>query len=618
MKVNSFGLRALGIAALTLLAVWPAGAVRAATVTTVAGSGRSGFADGPAQAASFMLPVGIAWDSKGRLVVADAAAQRIRVVLPDGSVHTIAGSGEPAPTGLWVAGGFADGDGDTTRFDTPLGIAIGPHDEIYVADSRNHCIRLVTPAGHVSTFAGHPSRNANLNGPRERAAFGTPVSVAVDPKGDVYVAELSSGVRKIAPNGEVSTLPLRITSPLAIAIAPANDTPLLWVANAEGLWRVDLTKLNKGDVAQAVARFSSGAFPYPLPKDVPGITRLAGNGQANFGYPTAVSVVDEVGLVYTDAVGHTVRYLNHETQDLQVIGGRDIDSAARNGGGFQDGSTGLSRFDAPMGIAARPDGTIAVADSGNKRIRLITNIDRRQPFYPIAGALPKVTFAPQDYRIGLIGASTIWGSGTFYDSVGGQLQRVLEQDPSFGQLQKRPKVMPVRMGSSLSAMRSYADLLAETRFVDCIVVVLTDFSVVETYGVHIASLVRTAPAWQGRMSGDLAAFQASMDRAHMPVLFVTEPLSFELGLDAQTIPSMQDLASRPPPDGSLEKVANAPFERAHVNWFDAWPAFYADERSPDHLPLFLSLDGHFTEHGDAVMGRAIAARLMHLKPWNAH
>ena len=64
-------------------------------VTTLAGSGSTGFADGPGSKASFMLPMGLAYDRSGNAYVADAAAQRIRMIQKNGTVRTIAGSGEP-------------------------------------------------------------------------------------------------------------------------------------------------------------------------------------------------------------------------------------------------------------------------------------------------------------------------------------------------------------------------------------------------------------------------------------------------------------------------------------------------------------------------------------------
>ena len=133
--VHGFAKQRTFLTALALFAlIWGLGQTAcAATVTTLAGSGEAGVADGPARSASFMLPVGLAWDAKGRLYVADAAAQRLRVVLPDGSVRTVAGSGQPAKTGIWVPGGYADGKGSAARFNTPMGIAVGPGGDVYVA-----------------------------------------------------------------------------------------------------------------------------------------------------------------------------------------------------------------------------------------------------------------------------------------------------------------------------------------------------------------------------------------------------------------------------------------------------------------------------------------------------
>jgi hypothetical protein len=343
---------------------------------------------------------------------------------------------------------------------------------------------------------------------------------------------------------------------------------------------------------------------------------LTAHGQRPIGFPYAVSMIDALGVVYTDVVSHTIRYANHQTQDVQPIGGQPIDDAARAGGGFRDGPSAQSQFDAPMGIAARADGTIAVADTGNKRIRLIRDIDRAQPFYPFAGALPPVHFAPGDYRIALIGPSLIWGDGTFDDSVGGRIQSQLEHDPSLLALHKRVRVLPVRMGSEFAPLKSYAELLADANFVDAIVVQLSDYTIIDSY--HIPderSIITQAPAWQKRMEADLADLQATMNKAHIPVLFVMHPLGVEMGLDEMTLINVQSMETIPPPDGTLEQTVTEPFAAAHVNWLNAWPIFFADMRSPAHRPLFLSLDGHFTTYGNALLGDAIATRLARERPW---
>jgi hypothetical protein len=120
------------------------------------------------------------------------------------------------------------------------------------------------------------------------------------------------------------------------------------------------------------------------------------------------------------------------------------------------------------------------------------------------------------------------------------------------------------------------------------------------------------------MQSDLAGLQRTLAAEHIPVLFITHPLSNELSLDEQTLPSVLDLAQHELPDGELEHIVTEPFASARVNWLNAWPIFYADERSPSHRPLFLSIDGHFTAYGNALLGKAVADRLARDKPWLHH
>ena len=110
----------------------------AGIVTTVAGSGTQGFADGPGAAATFNSPLGIAVDKVGNLFVGDNGNNRIRRVTPAGSVSTLAGSG---------AAGAADGSGTAATFNGPSGIALDTAGNLYVADTSNHRIRKVVLTG---------------------------------------------------------------------------------------------------------------------------------------------------------------------------------------------------------------------------------------------------------------------------------------------------------------------------------------------------------------------------------------------------------------------------------------------------------------------------------------
>ena len=116
------------------------------SVTTVAGDGIPGHRDGAARQARFQGPTGIAVDTRGRIIVADTYNDRIRAIHPDGTVSTIAGSGTP---------GLADGPAATSTFDTPSGVAVDPALSIYVADSGNVAIRRISPDGHVTSVPHH-------------------------------------------------------------------------------------------------------------------------------------------------------------------------------------------------------------------------------------------------------------------------------------------------------------------------------------------------------------------------------------------------------------------------------------------------------------------------------
>jgi DNA-binding beta-propeller fold protein YncE len=165
-------------------------------VSTVAG-GHEGFADGTGAGAAFNTPSAIAFDGKGNLYVADTGNHAIRRIAPDGNVTTIAGNG---------TAGFADGKGAAARFNGPVGITVDDAGFVYVADTYNDRIRRIAPDGSVSTFAG-AGQPGQADGPAATAAFDTPTALAVGSDGTVYVADTGNdAIRKIGKDGIVSTL----------------------------------------------------------------------------------------------------------------------------------------------------------------------------------------------------------------------------------------------------------------------------------------------------------------------------------------------------------------------------------------------------------------------------
>jgi sugar lactone lactonase YvrE len=166
----------------------------AGLVTTVAGS-TSGFADGTGTAARFSGPQGLAVDSTGNIYVADTNNFKIRKITPDGVVSTLAGS----------TYGFADGIGINASFKHIFGVSVDSTGNVYVADTYNNMIRKITPDGVVSTLAGSTPGSTDATG--TNAKFNSPNGLAVDSIGNVYVADSGNNkIRKITPDGVVSTL----------------------------------------------------------------------------------------------------------------------------------------------------------------------------------------------------------------------------------------------------------------------------------------------------------------------------------------------------------------------------------------------------------------------------
>ncbi|MGE4296350.1 MAG: hypothetical protein AB7E49_11675 [Campylobacterales bacterium] len=161
-------------------------------------AGFEGYGDrnGIVATARFALPQGVAIDTAGDLYVADAGNQKIRKMIFDGNVSTVAGSGEK---------GHQNGPAASARFDGPSSLIGLLGGGIAVADTFNHKIRRIDASGEVSDFAG--GEMAFIDGAREAARFAGPADLALDAAGNLYVADtFNHAVRKVSLDGWVQTL----------------------------------------------------------------------------------------------------------------------------------------------------------------------------------------------------------------------------------------------------------------------------------------------------------------------------------------------------------------------------------------------------------------------------
>ncbi|KAI8903256.1 hypothetical protein EDD86DRAFT_221057, partial [Gorgonomyces haynaldii] len=169
----------------------------AGAVTTFAGS-TVGFRDGASNVAQFHNPKHMVFGASGNLFVTDYNNHRVRKIASDGTVSTFAGDGFASS---------ADGVGTDASFYNPGGITIDANGNLYVSEPMSSCIRKVTPGAKVSLFSGECGTSAYVDGTPDDARFLMPFALAFDSEGNMLVSEFSSGsVRKIAPNGYVSTL----------------------------------------------------------------------------------------------------------------------------------------------------------------------------------------------------------------------------------------------------------------------------------------------------------------------------------------------------------------------------------------------------------------------------
>lgn len=265
-------------------------------VSTFAGTGVAGFADGDRTQAMFNHPYGLAIDSKGSLYVGDVDNHAIRIISPEGVVRTLAGGRK----------GYSDRDGDLAMFNHPYGVAVDANGNVYVADSYNNTIRKVTPEGSASTFAGN-GNDGFVDGPALNAEFYVPIGIVMDSGGNIYVGdEGNSSIRKITADGVVTTLAGNGQFSFADGVGRAA------IFNAPGALAIDA----EGNIF--VADYLNNCIRKVSPSGE--VRTIAGSlekgfadgdpDEAKFYYPFGIAV-DTTGTIYVgDQYNHRVRIIN--------------------------------------------------------------------------------------------------------------------------------------------------------------------------------------------------------------------------------------------------------------------------------------------------------------------
>ena len=437
----------------------------AGVVTTLAGSGTAGSADGSGAAASFNYPRGLAIDSTfSNLYVADTQNHTIRKISLAGAVvTTIAGTAGAADS--------KDAAGSAARFNGPTGIAVDSANILYVADTNNQTIRSITPGGAVATIASLPGRIGTADGTGKDVRFNQPTGISVDATGNVYVADyrndtIRKGVSSSGSSGggsgggggydggtfdasgnsgggpgtggPGSTTPtgngfilrpggLINDSSGNLYVADTGNNCIKKITITNGVGSVSIFAGKEGSAGASDGTGTAALFngPTGLTNDGVGNLYVADTGNATIRKITlAVTTTDALGVATTTLGGVVTTF-----------------AGSAGSRGNQDGVGTAARFNSPTGIDIDSNGNLFIADSATSTIRKINTIANTTTT-PATAIGTVTTFAGKATEIGEtdgVGTAarfngptglTIDGNGTVYvaDTNNNTIRRITTAD----------------------------------------------------------------------------------------------------------------------------------------------------------------------------------------------
>ena len=334
------------------------------TMTRYAGSGQSGFSGdgGPAANASFRVPAGLAFDSEGNLYIADRENHRVRKVDPKGYISTFAGIGEA---------GFSGDEGPAVkaRLNLPSGVVVDKKGNLYISDRSNDRIRVVDKKGVIRTYAGSGVAGFQGDaGPALKAQLDKPFGIALDETKNLYIADRNNNrVRKVSPDGIITTVAgdggfffmgdngpayrASVAAPTGVALDSKGN---LYIAdrNNNRVRVVDRTGMIRTVVGTGQ-------------QDYNGDSEVA--RETNLYLPFGLTVDSNDNLLVIDRSHYRIRRIDPKSGQVETVAGNGVKLFAGDGGP----ATGAT-LSFPHGMSVDKEDNLIFSDKGHFRIRKIT------------------------------------------------------------------------------------------------------------------------------------------------------------------------------------------------------------------------------------------------------
>jgi sugar lactone lactonase YvrE len=344
----------------------PAGLIVAlpCLIQTIAGTaGITGSMDGPAASATFNFINGIGADSDGDIYVSDTNNDTVRKITPAGIVSTIAGT-------AGVSGNTNNPVGTNALLNSPTGVSWdATTGNVYVLDSGNNNIRKISPTGAVSLLAGSSSgMSGYTDSPTGTAAlFKSPADLSIDAAGNLYVADQGNNViRMITPAGAVTTLAG------SGAAGSADNTGTAASFNGPGGIGIDAAgNLYVADGGNNTIRKIT--MPGVVVTTIAGSPGAAGNAD---GLTGADARFNSPGDVQPDAFGNVYVIDCNNVTLREILASGPVITVAGDVGdsGSTDGVGAGALFVGPGSLILEPGGTLAIADTIGNTVRRATQL----------------------------------------------------------------------------------------------------------------------------------------------------------------------------------------------------------------------------------------------------